>query len=192
MGMKLNVHQWLGLIVAALLTGMFLSECEAANNDLWLDINMGSYHERGYWWTRDDNGTITEGEFNQKNFGLGLTYGINNYVDINGGFYDNSYNKNSFYAGAIIKYPLPIPSDYLRVEPGIKLNVATGYTGTPDDEDTWNGLMAAPMLHLGVQIVDTVGIAIGYVPDFDGNKPKYHDTSTAIWTFQITTKLASF
>jgi len=188
----MNVHQWLGLVVAALLTGMFLSECKAAEGDLWLDINMGSYHQRGYWWTRDDNGNIQEGEFNQKNFGLGATYGINKYVNINTGFYKNSYNKQSLYAGTVLKYPLPIPSDWLRIEPGIKLTAATGYTGTVDEHHTVNGIMVVPMAHLGVQLVDRVGFNIGYIPDFDGNNPRYEDKSTAIWTFQITTKLAAF
>ncbi len=190
----MNIHQWIGFIIAALLTGMFLaSECDAAENDLWLDINMGSHHERGYWWTRDDNGNITEGEFNQKNFGLGLTYGVDKYIDVYGGFYDNSYNNNSFYAGALVKYPLfTKKSNWLRLEPGIKLTAATGYLDTPDEKDTINGIMYAPMLHLGIQIVDTVGISLGYVPDIDGDNPRYEDKSTAIWIFQVTTKLTTF
>ena len=95
-----------------------------AAGDVFLDINGTSKHSKDTY--------IYDGvthAYNSRNIGLGLTYGLNKYLDLSGGFYDNSYYKLSVYGGLTLKHDLLYGN--FRITPGVSLGVATGYSDTP-------------------------------------------------------------
>lgn len=62
------------------------------------------------------------GDFNEKNFGLGIEHSLNNNVYISAGGYENSYYDRSYYAG--VGYEQEV-SKYFKV--GSEVFYATGY-----------------------------------------------------------------
>jgi len=189
---SLNPHWVLGLAVFGFLVGMFLAApAKALEDQLWLDFNLASHHERDYWWREEADGKKHKYSFNQRNLGLGLTYGIKDYFDATGGFViDNSFNKTSIYGGGILKYPLYFKnSPDWRIEPGVLVALATGYEDTPQDKDTiFNGLFLPYIIpNVTVILGDLFHARVGYVPDFDGNPQEEFPTGDrlGIWTVQL-------
>ena len=136
----------------ALLLGCVLlpTVSSAMDKGNWgLDLNLASRH------SRDNYGT---GAYNEDNFGLGVAYAWRNDWDLKLGFFDNSYDKTSVYAGAIWH------KDFYRgnwtIAPGVGLLLVTGYENTPEDAP-----VVAPLLLPAVSIGHRAMRAnIGYVP----------------------------
>jgi hypothetical protein len=167
----------------------------AAKGDFWLEVNGTSFHgesdyhdgwDRTYYpdydWGKplpvdnllytQKNGEysfFTETEkrrkFNSANFGLGLKYGLAKYADAFVGFYDNSYDKTSFYGGVNIKRDFHPGGGKFRVAPGLKLGLVTGYAGTPDNDAAWGPGDTAPMAIPNIEVgYGSVYTNAGYIP----------------------------
>jgi len=151
---------------------MFLiSKASASEGQLWLDLNITGKHSRDYWWSMDDDGPQKH-YYNEKNFGVGLAYGINDYIDLMGGsVFKNSYNKTSYYVGGNLKYPISLFSD-TRLEIGVMVAGATGYMGTGQEKDTIEGILPYVIPNVTLIAEDTFYARVGWIPDLDG-----HDTS---------------
>lgn len=125
-----------------------------------LDINIGSRH--------GDSGYISNdiySSYNENNTGVGITrYGEN--FDLRAGYFKNSYNKSSVYAGIQPK---------LRLTPqfsaGILFAASSGYSNTP--ENTY--FIVLPNVDLRWK---EFGLNLGYVPDFG-------DGYTSVTTLQF-------
>lgn len=109
------------LSVMLLLAAMFP---KAYAGDFWVEANLASYHPSAdsycYEGTCDD--------FNEFNYGLGLSYEMDELVEWTGGFFRNSYDKNSMYAGIKFKHDFQLDGGALT--PGITVGAVTGYDNT--------------------------------------------------------------
>lgn len=137
-----------------------------------IDLNGLSRHSESRY---VENGVSRE--YNETNRGLGATIewlewgdfvkrskhtqwiekaGID--ADIKFGFFDNSYNKTSFYAGPFFHKDLTA-GDW-KFAPGIALLLTTGYKNTPEDAP-----VVFPIPVFGVEIGHrAVKLNFGYVP----------------------------
>lgn len=132
---------------------IFAAVVPAHAGDLYLDIN-------GYSWHSNDT-YVYQGkrhEYNSKNAGLGVTYGINKYVEAFAGFYDNSYNRDTLYGGAKIKLDFEVAG--VTITPGLNVGAATGYADTPAQSDYYR-LVIIPAVRVTYR---GVGLTLGYVP----------------------------
>lgn len=107
---------------------------DAKPTDLYLVNTIKSYHL---------NRAI---EHNENNFGLGLEYHIHPDVYLIGGFYDNSYNRNTTYGGGMY-----MPFERSGFRAGMMAVLASGY-------ESHLVLIAAPMFsyeyrHVGVNFM---------------------------------------
>lgn len=125
----------------------------ALAGDLYLDINGYSRHSND---TYVYKGQVHE--FNSNNLGLGLTYGVNKYVEAFAGFYDNSFNKTTLYGGAKLKLDFNIAD--VTITPGLNVGAATGYADTPAMSDYYQ-VVVMPTVRVTYR---GVGLTIGYVP----------------------------
>lgn len=98
-----------------------------------LDINIGSRHSEGtYWGLENRSRGYIEKKYNENNFGVGLSYGYRTWVDFKTGFFENSYEKNSFYIGAFIHKDIYLfRSKMWLIAPGVNVGGVTGYNNTP-------------------------------------------------------------
>lgn len=112
--MERYVRKGLTLWMVALGAVLFLTQCDAQGEDLWLSATVKSYHgnrDRGY---------------NENNFGLGFETTIGKDLRAVGGFYENSYYHTTLYAGAAW---LPLHAG--PVHGGLLIAGATGYENWP-------------------------------------------------------------
>ena len=136
------------ILAAALVLASF-----PAAGEVFLDINGASKHSNDTYRYRG-----VKHEYNSRNAGLGLTYGLNKYFDLSGGFYDNSYGRLSLYSGVTLKYDL-LYGDF-RVTPGVIVGLATGYGRTPV-----HASLLQPTLMAVVRVTwRGVGFTAGYMP----------------------------
>jgi hypothetical protein len=140
----------LGIAIAVCIpsTGLAIS-------GLWLDVNITSIHsEEAYVW----NGR--ERQYNDRNFGLGIGYEVNSWLEAKAGWFENSYEKTSFYAVAQGKLDLLKKSPWI-IAPGCALGIANGYQNTPEQtgEITPWGLVTLTIGH-----EDRWRINLGYLP----------------------------
>ena len=142
---------WLFFILAIIASDSFA-------NDWWLDVHLASYH-----FNRD--GYYQDGEqhdWNEKNFGLGVTYQYHENVQLMGGFFDNSYHTHSNYAAINFHANYNIKS--LIIKPGVLIGGVTGYEDTPMNENSWVRTvtpMAGPNLSIGTK---KLLLNIGLIP----------------------------
>lgn len=116
-----------------------------------LDMNTGSKH------SSDTYGKNKY--YNEENNGFGMTYGYSETLDIKAGFFDNSYNKTSFYGGAVFNHDYYVFNDMV-ISPGLGLIFATGYRNTPA-----NAPAIAPILYPTITLGHkTLRSTVGYVP----------------------------
>ncbi len=171
------------IIVLALI---FSHHAKAAEGDLWVDFTVGTNHSRGYW-VDDSTGTNIEKDFEENNPGIGLTYGINDYIDIGAGnVFKNSYDNNSVYVAANFKYPFPMPGTPMRLEPGIMAIFATGYNDTPEDKYTIGGdILPIPLPNMTLVIDDKFHARVGWMPDIDGDSDDGTDDRVGFWLLQF-------
>ena len=151
-----------------------LAAIPAHAGDLYLDVN-------GYSWHSSDT-YVYKGkrqEYNSKNAGLGLTYGINKYVEAFAGFYDNSYNHDTLYGGVKIKLDFEVAG--VTITPSLNVGVATGYADTPAQSDYYQ-LVIMPAVRVTYR---GVGLTLGYVPRVE--KENFDAVSTI--TAQINIRL---
>ena len=125
--------------------------------DISLDVNLASKHSVP---TYRYKGRVHE--YNQKNYGLGITASFSdllpNNFELSAGWYDNSYDHTTVYVAVNAKHEFRF-GDFI-VAPGIAFGYATGYEKTT---------VKAPLLQAtvlpNVQIsLHGVGIRIGYIP----------------------------
>lgn len=135
-----------------LATALVLASFPAAG-EVFLDINGASKHSKDTYSYRG-----VKQEYNSRNVGLGLTADLNKYFALSGGFYDNSYDRLSGYAGVTLKYDL-LYGDF-RVTPGVTVGLATGYKNTPV-----HASLLQPTLIASVRVTwRGVGFTAGYMP----------------------------
>ncbi|MCG6938606.1 MAG: hypothetical protein LJE83_10630 [Gammaproteobacteria bacterium] len=151
-----------------LVTLLLVVSKQAYSFDGWLNIHITASHAKRTYMDKTGNNV----EYNQNNFGLGVSLPYNSNIDVRAGFYDNSFNATSVYAGADLYVN---PSRFVTV--GVNTGVATGYENTPAHTST-----LAPMLmpHITFKMKN-FRTEIGYVPSFD---PK----QVAFWTFSVGTR----
>lgn len=149
-------------------TVLLLISTQAFSYDGWLNIHLGSSHEKRTYIDQSGNDI----EYNQKNFGLGLSVPAYSNIDARAGFFENSFNNTSYYAGADFHYNT---SRYITV--GVNAGVASGYEHSPVRSSA-----LAPMFvpHVTMK-VKNFRTEIGYVPSFD-------EKQVAFWTFTIGTR----
>lgn len=139
-------------IIAALILLVALPSAHAG--EFGLDVNG---------WSRHSNNTYVyqgkRNEYNSKNFGGGITYGISKHFEATAGFYDNSYYHTSVYGAVRIKQDIDLGSGFV-VTPGFQVGLATGYAETPV-HSAYAQFVAMPFVRLTYR---RTGVSIGYVP----------------------------
>ena len=142
------------ILILLALSVPLLTAYEASANDLWLDINVASYHA-------GSDGYCYQGEcddFNEFNYGLGLSYELDDTFEATGGFFRNSYDKHSHYLGVKAKY------DFARgdwaLTPGLTVGLVTGYDDTEVEASTLQP-MALPSVTVSYKRVRGT---VGYIP----------------------------
>jgi hypothetical protein len=108
-------------ILFAVTVVMHILHHHANAGELWGEYHVGSNHSERYYW---DGGK--RHEYNEKNTGGGISYGVNNNIEVISGVYRNSYDNTSIYAGADIHTSRV---KYLSV--GVSAGRITGYDDTP-------------------------------------------------------------
>jgi hypothetical protein len=74
-------------LVTVISTALLFFSTQIFSFEGWLNTHLASIHyQSGY-------------DYNEKNFGLGLSYTVSPEFDLITGFYENSYNKTSSYVG---------------------------------------------------------------------------------------------
>lgn len=192
------------LIFCVLLLFLSVNQVYAREGQLWLDLTIGSHHDSDWKHYVLDRNTreiveIRKNDHNEFNPGLGLSYGINDYVDILGGYvHENSYKNSSIYGGFNLKYPFTF--GWIRFEPGIGTALSTGYKNTPAAHITIGEFMPWLLPNITTYFGDRVYARVGYFPDFDGKKDNYEigDVVTnknnlqdqhSVMTFQVGVKI---
>ncbi len=125
----------------------------STEGDLWLDVNVASYHTSSEYCY---NGRCQE--YNQFNYGAGISYEVHKSLELTGGYFRNSYNKNSFYGGGKIKHDFLIKK--FVVTPGVMLGVMTGYEDTEVDASK---IQPIALPTLGLAYGKFRGV-VGYLP----------------------------
>jgi len=141
-------------LLALALATPFLLAHEAKAGDFWLDANVASYHISTHDYCY--NGKCED--FNQLNYGLGVTYYMDDTIGFTGGFFKNSYSKTSAYAG--IEFKKDFAFDKTTVSPVLMIGGVTGY----QDTEVGGGpvrLMALPALSVSHGDYRAV---VGYLP----------------------------
>ena len=120
---------------------------------LTLDINGASRHSKDTY--RYQGKTH---KYNESNLGAGLTYGVNKYVGVTAGFFDNSYYQTTVYAGVKLGYDIVFGD--VVVSPGVQAGYASGYADTPVQSSSLQPVVL-PNLRVSYR---GVGVTVGYVP----------------------------
>lgn len=112
------------ILLAIWVLSLTLMAKSASANDTWLDVNLASNHSIDYYMKNGQRHN-----FNEDNFGLGITKELSQSFDFKTGFFKNSFNNQSLYIGGNLKHTQKIGQWF--IEPGVTLGVATGYQDTP-------------------------------------------------------------
>lgn len=149
----------------------------ADEGDWWIDLSVGAYHGDRSWKDKEDG---SQHRYNEFNPGAGLTYNINENVDVSGGTFYNSFKRWSLYGGLGLKYPIRL-SGKMTWEPGFFAGFASGYEGTAKDDDVVVlGLIPFPAVSNIVRY-DDYALKVGVVPDYKGTKK----SGFTVITFQL-------
>lgn len=152
------------VVVATLL----IFSTQAYSLDGWLDVHLTSFHSNRTYIDQSGNDV----EYNQNNFGLGLSLPVNSYIDARAGFFENSYDNTTVYAGADFH-----TNSNKLISAGINAGLASGYKNTPAKTSTLTPMLV-PCLTFKVKNFRT---QIGYIPAID---PK----QVAVWTISVGAK----
>lgn len=157
------------VIAIMLLVTILLAVSRQANAYTgWLDIHLTTSHAHRTYTDQFGNNI----EYNQNNLGLGLSLPVYSNIDARAGFFKNSFNNTSMYAGADLHMNA---NRYITV--GVNAGVASGYENSPANTST-----LAPMLmpHITIRI-NNFRSEIGYIPSFD-------EKQVAFLTFSVGTR----
>lgn len=148
-------------LVIIITTLIFGYSSNTLSSEVWLNTHLASYHHQAQY------------EYNENNLGLGISYPLSPEFDLVTGFYENSYNKTSYYAG----YRRHTADNY-GFSVGISAVVVTGY------EDTRYTSASAIVMFLPnlTYSLKNFRVELGIIPAF--SKRDY----TAVTTFTIGTK----
>ena len=138
-----------------LVAALSLAAISSANaGDMWVEINGFSKHFGAdtYEWQGETR------EYNEVNPGLGLGIELMDYVEAKVGFYENSYDITSAYAGAFVHIDMKIGK--FNIEPGIFLGVVTGYSETVEQSDRVQ-MIGIPQVQFGWQ---GFRVGVGFLP----------------------------
>ena len=108
-------------ILFAVTVVMHILHHHANAGELWGEYHVGSNHSERYYWEGNERH-----EYNEKNTGGGIAYGLNDNIEVIGGFYRNSYDNTSSYVGADIH-----TGRRHGVSVGVSAGRITGYEDTP-------------------------------------------------------------
>lgn len=139
--------------LTAILIILYSGMAHSAEGDLWLDVNVASYHTSSEYCYKDKCD-----DWNQLNYGVGVSYEVDSLFELTGGYFRNSYNKNSFYAGTKMKHDLIINN--FIVTPGVVIAFTTGYNNT-EVEAKKIQLFGLPTISLSH---DNYRAVVGYLP----------------------------
>ena len=152
--------------IKTIIATMFLTfSTQAHSLDGWIDVHLTSYHSNSTYVDQSGNDV----EYNQNNFGLGLSLPVNSNIDARAGFFKNSFNKTSGYLGADFH-----TNSNKFFSAGINTGLASGYKNTPAKTSTLTPMLV-PYLSFKVNNFRT---QIGYIPAID---PK----QVAVWTISV-------
>jgi len=138
-----------------LVAAISLAAISSANaGDMWVDINGFSRHFGAdtYEWQGETK------EYKEVNPGLGLGIPVHEYIEGKVGWYDNSYDMTSAYAGGF--FHLNINIDDFKIEPGGFLGVVTGYSETPEQANKVQ-IIGMPQVQISYK---SVRVGLGYLP----------------------------
>lgn len=162
------------ILAVAVITFMFVvfgsPEVRADKGDLWIDINLASKHTSASQYTHNGK---TE-DYNERNYGFGMSYDIDGTFEVTGGFFRNSYDKHSDYLGVKAKHDFNF--GHFTVTPGVTVGFVTGYENTEVDAPKFQPI-AVPSVAFGYNDFRTT---IGYIP-----LRLASDASTDVVTFQL-------
>jgi len=120
-----------------------------------LDLNGASWHsERNYTYQGETS------RYNQSNLGLGVTYAAHDNVDVKAGFFENSYDKTTLYAGIVLHQDFKSADNQWILSPGFALLLASGYDDTPENTPAITPL-GAFTLSAGHRVLR---VTLGYAP----------------------------
>ena len=155
-------------IKTIVVTMLLVISTQAHSLDGWLDIHLTSFHANRTYVDQSGNDV----KYNQSNLGLGLSLPVNANIDARAGFFENSFNKTSLYAGADFH-----TNSNKLISAGINTGLASGYKNTPANTSTVTPMLV-PYLSFKLKNFRT---QIGYIPAID---PK----QVAVWTISVGTK----
>ncbi len=147
-----------------------LPEVNAAAGDFWIDANLASKHTSSSQYNY--NGKT--GNYNERNYGLGVSYDMTGTFEATAGFFRNSYNKHSNYVGVKVKHDFNIRN--MTVTPGVTVGLVTGYKNTEVEAPLFQPI-AVPSITVQYNNFRTV---VGYIP-----LRLATDADTDVITFQI-------
>ena len=137
-------------ILATLITISSLISTQANAFNGWMNIHLGSSHAQSQY---VEKGELQE--YNEKNFGIGLALPVTSKLDVLSGFYENSYNKTSVYAG--VNYHSP--NNY-GLSVGLNSGFVTGYDDTANN-DSKIAVMLVPHVTYAVK---NFRAEVGFIP----------------------------
>lgn len=152
-------------IKTIVVTMLLVISTQVHSLDGWLDIHLASSHAESTY--NDQSGNDVE--YNQNNFGLGLSLPVYANIDARTGFFKNSFNNTTVYLGADFH-----TNSNKLISAGLNTGLASGYKDSPVHTSTLT-LMLVPYLTLKVKNFRT---QLGFIPAID---PK----QVAVWTLTV-------
>jgi len=122
---------------------------------MFVDLHMTSFHSQENYYEdyETDEGTKTTTiPFNEENFGIGVRYQLEDFLDVSVGFFKNSFYNTSVYLGGEV-----YTSRQRLISIGLAVGLVSGYRGTTIDTP----VMVMPIMQVGVP---EIGVRIGVVP----------------------------
>ena len=130
----------------------------------WMNIHLGSHHLKPSY---KEKGDVRS--YNETNLGVGLSLPITPKLDALAGFFENSFNKTTAYAG--VNYHTVNSRGFSA---GLNTGVASGYEGTINSE---NKLLLMFIPHI-TYTLKNIRAEIGYIPSFG----KENHTSVVVFS----------
>lgn len=150
----------------ALILILFVSTAHASNiivnreGAVYLDVSLTSYH-----FDRSPEYKGVSFRHNEDNFGLGVSYQLNEDIELKLGYFENSHYKTSVYA-LVNKtlWNLNSSNSHWDVRAGLAAGLVSGYEGTKGENELSFGVaqpMILPNVVIGYKRVQSL---IGLVP----------------------------
>jgi len=141
-----------GIILLLLTSGSFAVDRPSLNS---VDVSLRSYHFSG-----DCYAACTQ-QFNEENYGIGLTVEATSILDVSFGILKNSFNRDTTYIAGNLKRAYYFEN--FIVKPGFALGIADGYDDTPSGFKTDSGIV--PIISPNVSIyIKRLHFNVGMLP----------------------------